>query len=198
MTSLRDALPRCPAGDYPEIEEAARALSYLTTGGSPRADGRVSIHAADLDAAVSRVTDAVADVLTALDQQDDVRSRLGGLPVYPDPDGHGLVIRLADLLPVRPDDAPPVVVPAVLGWSNPDTGPENLRLYATDRGNAPRWVRPHARVVEQALRETAATGEGDRYLVIRLGTRFLSDDAAAAAALAVIAVISGQEPAADV
>lgn len=69
------------------------------------------------------------------------------------------------------------VLSAVLGWSNPDTGPESNRLYALDQGQSPRWAKPHARVVEQALREAGAHHEGDRYLVVRIGDRFLSDEA---------------------
>lgn len=65
--------------------------------------------------------------------------------------------------------------PAVLGWSNPDTGPASLRLYATDRGDSPRWARPRARVIEDALMEAGST-EGDRYIVTRLGDRFVSPE----------------------
>lgn len=84
------------------------------------------------------------------------------------------------------NDGPVIVLPAVLGWSNPDTGPESLRLYATDQGCSPRWVKPHARVVETALRESPAdTSEGDRYVVVRVGNRFTSDETTAACVVAV-------------
>jgi hypothetical protein len=65
----------------------------------------------------------------------------------------------------------PTVVTAVLGWSNPDTGPLSLRLYATDQGDDPRWAKPHARVAEQPFIETGAT-EGDRFVIARVGNRF--------------------------
>jgi hypothetical protein len=56
---------------------------------------------------------------------------------------------------------------ARLGWSNPDTGPANKRLYATDQGDSPRWAKPRARVVEDALEEHGCY-EGTRVLVIAL------------------------------
>ena len=68
-----------------------------------------------------------------------------------------------------------LLVPAVLGWSNSDTGPENVRLYALDEGTAPRWIQPIARVVERALLESRAQ-EGDRAVVLVVGDRFLSND----------------------
>jgi hypothetical protein len=79
----------------------------------------------------------------------------------------------------------PEILPAVLGWANPDTGPESCRLYALDEGDAPRWARPVARVAEQAIREKvtpypSGVGEGDRYLVVRVGSRFVPDDVVSA------------------
>jgi hypothetical protein len=68
-----------------------------------------------------------------------------------------------------------LLVPAVLGWSNSDTGPENVRLYALDEGSGPRWTQPVARVVERALLESQAR-EGDRAIVLVVGDRFLSND----------------------
>lgn len=58
-------------------------------------------------------------------------------------------------------------VAAKLGWSNPDTGPVCKRLYALDQGQEPRWARPHARVVEQALMEYGVE-EGSRVVVVAL------------------------------
>jgi len=58
-------------------------------------------------------------------------------------------------------------VAAKLGWSNPDTGPVSQRLYALDQGPDPRWARPHARVVEQALMEYGVEVDS-RVLVISL------------------------------
>ena len=81
------------------------------------------------------------------------------------------------------------ITPAVLGWSNPTTGPESLRLYATDKGKSPRWDGEHGRVVEQALREQGGTGEGDRYLVVRVGDRFTSDADMTAVMTAVMDVL---------
>jgi hypothetical protein len=68
-----------------------------------------------------------------------------------------------------------LLVPAVLGWSNSDTGPENVRLYALDQGPSPRWVEPSARVVERSLVERLAV-EGDRAVVLVVGDRFLPND----------------------
>ncbi|HKR56387.1 MAG TPA: hypothetical protein VJS20_08800, partial [Gemmatimonadales bacterium] len=52
-----------------------------------------------------------------------------------------------------------------LGWSNPDTGPTSLRLYALDQGDQPRWAQPHARVAEVPLIEAGAK-EGERYVLL--------------------------------
>jgi len=62
-------------------------------------------------------------------------------------------------------DHPVLAIPAKLGWSNADTGPVGMRLYALDQGDDPRWAKPHARVVEQPLME-AGIGEGARATVI--------------------------------
>jgi len=69
----------------------------------------------------------------------------------------------------------PTVIPAVLGWSNPDTGPADLRAYATDQGPSPRWAKPHARVIEDALIEAGCT-EGDRLAIVIIGDRFTDVD----------------------
>ena len=82
------------------------------------------------------------------------------------------------------------VLHAVLGWSNPDTGPENNRLYALDAGASPRWAKPHGRVAEQALREAGGHHEGDQYLVVRLGDRFLSAEVVEQAVLRVFAALA--------
>jgi hypothetical protein len=84
-------------------------------------------------------------------------------------------------------------VAAKLGWSNPDTGPEPLRLYATDRGDSPRWASPHARTVETALIEYGVE-EGARAVVVTLpaGITSLQLDQCALACLgAVAAVLAG-------
>lgn len=65
---------------------------------------------------------------------------------------------------------PALVIPAKLGWSNPDTGPEQLRLYALDVDNQPRWAKPHARTVETAIRDTEYWHEGQRAVVIVTGS----------------------------
>jgi hypothetical protein len=86
------------------------------------------------------------------------------------------------------------IVPAVLGWANPDTGPEQLRLYALDKGDGPRWAKPHARVVETALRENATHYEGDRFLVVHIGKdRFVSPEQLEVAAMAVANALDGLE-----
>lgn len=56
-------------------------------------------------------------------------------------------------------------VPLKLGWSNPDCGPESMRLYATDQDEQPRWAAPHARTAETVLHEMGAH-EGSRWLLI--------------------------------
>lgn len=56
-------------------------------------------------------------------------------------------------------------IPLKLGWSNPNCGPESMRLYALDQGDQPRWAEPHARVAETVLRELGAH-EGSRWLLI--------------------------------
>lgn len=69
----------------------------------------------------------------------------------------------------------PMVLPAVLGWANADGG-ENVRLYALDRGKSPRWDNG-GRTVERAIVEAdGGNREGDRYLIVRLGDRFVSDE----------------------
>jgi hypothetical protein len=70
---------------------------------------------------------------------------------------------------------PPLVIPCTLGWANPDTGPESVRLYALDAGASPRWAKPRARVAETAIREAGRPWEGDRYLVVQVGDRFVDD-----------------------
>lgn len=71
----------------------------------------------------------------------------------------------------------PQVIPCTLGWANEDTGPENVRLYALDAGPAPRWAEPHARCAETAIVDRdGGLREGDRYLVVRVGDRFVTDE----------------------
>lgn len=92
-----------------------------------------------------------------------------------------------------------LILSAVLGWSNPDTGPWNTRLYALDAGNSPRWAKPHARVVEQVL----PLAEGDRYLIARIGDRFVRDGEVAGLAEAIgdllphAGTLATQEPTED-
>jgi hypothetical protein len=69
------------------------------------------------------------------------------------------------------DSAFPFAVPCVLGWSNPDTGPVSVRLYALDRDEQPRWAEPVARVAEVPLMERGQAREGDRALVVMCGAR---------------------------
>jgi hypothetical protein len=90
------------------------------------------------------------------------------------------------------------LIPAVLGWSNPDTGPESTRLYATDLDSHPRWAEPVARTVEKALAEHHHN-EGDRAMVLAVGNRFLSDEvfarcqSAALQAVAQVLITEGVE-----
>jgi hypothetical protein len=81
----------------------------------------------------------------------------------------------------------PTVIPAVLGWRNPEDDGLSLRLYARDAGPSPRWDRqssPAGRTIECALASPVAgqygRGEGDRYLVVRAGDRFVDEDRLAA------------------
>lgn len=79
------------------------------------------------------------------------------------------------------------IIKAVLGWANPEThGGNSLRLYALDRGPSPRWAPGGGRTIEQALVEKYGQNkEGDRYLVIRIGDRFVEDDVEARVILAI-------------
>jgi len=94
------------------------------------------------------------------------------------------------------DDDRPRVIPAILGWRNPEDDGRSLRLYALDRGPSPRWDRqssPAGRTIETALGSTDpreyGRGEGDRLLVVRLGDRFVDADRAEAIAGAVEALL---------
>lgn len=84
----------------------------------------------------------------------------------------------------------PLAVSCVLGYSNPDTGPYHLRLYGLDKGPQPRWDRPHARVAEMPLWESGSAHEGDRVVVVRVGSRFVSDEVLEQARLAAAAAVS--------
>lgn len=88
-------------------------------------------------------------------------------------------------------------VAAKLGWSNPDTGPVSQRLYALDQGPDPRWTRPHARVVEQALMEYGVEVDS-RVVVVALDrsvTPLQMDQCVLAAMDAVMAVLPPSEEA---
>jgi hypothetical protein len=98
-------------------------------------------------------------------------------------------------------DAGYAVLPAVLGWGNPERDRESCRLYSLDAGPGPRWLEPPAgRVVEQGIREAGVTpypsgqGEGDRYLIVRVGSRFVSEEAVARAAERILAVLEEIDP----
>lgn len=83
------------------------------------------------------------------------------------------------------------VIPAVLGWSNPTTaGGASVRLYALDVDPSPRWARDGGRTIERALVERdGGNFEGDRYLVVRLGDRFVKDEAAERVTAAILAAL---------
>jgi len=69
------------------------------------------------------------------------------------------------------------ILKAVLGWANPDTERDNLRMYALDQGDSPRWAPRGGRTIEYALiTNFGEHREGDRYLIVRLGDRFVSDE----------------------
>lgn len=86
------------------------------------------------------------------------------------------------------------VIPAYLGWGNPERDKVGLRLYATDHedATAPRWDTAYlgGRVVEYAATERGGT-EGDRFLVVRVGNRFTSDEEMESVAAAVVAALEG-------
>lgn len=88
------------------------------------------------------------------------------------------------------------ILPAVLGWSNPETaGGANVRLYARDQDHAPRWAADGGRTVERAIVERdGGLFEGDRYLVVRIGDRFVSDQVEHRIAAAVQAALEEQQP----
>lgn len=85
-------------------------------------------------------------------------------------------------------------VAAKLGWSNADTGPESVRLYALDRGDSPRWASPHARTVETALLEYGVC-EGSRAVVVTLppGITPLHLDQCAMACLDAVAAVLAED-----
>lgn len=70
------------------------------------------------------------------------------------------------------------VIPAYLGWGNPERDAVSLRLYATDAGDSPRWDERFVggRVAEYAVVDRLGQVEGDRFLVVHVGDRFTSDD----------------------
>lgn len=70
------------------------------------------------------------------------------------------------------------VLKAVLGWANPETsGPKDvsLRMYSLDRNSSPRWD-DGGRTIERALVKSGEVWEGDRFLIVRVGDRFRTDD----------------------
>lgn len=85
------------------------------------------------------------------------------------------------------------VIPAVLGWSNPDTaGGANVRLYALDVSGNPRWAPDGGRTIERALIERdGGFSEGDRYLVVRIGDRFVDDTTQQKVTQAITAALDG-------
>jgi hypothetical protein len=85
----------------------------------------------------------------------------------------------------------PSVLPAVLGWrQGHDT--ENLRLYALDRGPSPRWMGPAGRVAEEGIRETVGAYEGDRFLVVHLGSRHVPDEQVARVTAAILELLDAE------
>jgi hypothetical protein len=83
----------------------------------------------------------------------------------------------------------PYVTTAYLGWGNPERDAVQMRLYATDVDDSPRWAPEQGgRVVEYACTEHGAT-EGDRFLVVRLGNRFVKREDAEAIGQQVAALV---------
>lgn len=93
------------------------------------------------------------------------------------------------------------IIPAYLGWGNPARDKVQLRLYATDDGDSPRWDERYVggRVVEYAAVERFGPREGDRFLVVRVGDRFTSDEVMARITDAVLAALDAptQKPTGD-
>jgi hypothetical protein len=86
------------------------------------------------------------------------------------------------------------VILAYLGWANSDRDTASMRLYVTDSppegGNGDRWDTryPGGHVAEYAAIERDG-GEGDKYLVVRVGDRFTPDELAHDVAAAVRAAL---------
>lgn len=84
----------------------------------------------------------------------------------------------------------PFAVPCTLGWSNHDTGPMSLRLYALDQGPQPRHDKPFARVAERPLMEAGNATEGCRAIVVLVGDRYLPDEVLAECQRAAVIAVS--------
>lgn len=84
------------------------------------------------------------------------------------------------------------IIPAYLGWGNPERDSLGVRLYATDDGDSPRWDTrwPSGRVAEQAISERFPH-EGDRYLIVRVGDRFTPDEKMQALTEAIAGLLDG-------
>lgn len=85
------------------------------------------------------------------------------------------------------------MIPAYLGWGNEERDSAGVRLYATDRGQSPRWDMRYrgGRVVEYALVEQFGQAEGDRFLIVRIGDRFTPDEAMERVEGAVLEALGG-------
>lgn len=85
------------------------------------------------------------------------------------------------------------IIPAYLGWGNSERDAVGLRLYATDHEppTAPRWdhLFKGGRVVEYPIVERFGQAEGDKFLIIHLGNRFLSSEVAEEVAKAIAALL---------
>lgn len=64
------------------------------------------------------------------------------------------------------------IIPAVLGWKNPGDDGSQLRLYALDAGNAPRWSKDSETGRTLELAAQVDGNEGHRYLLVYLGDRY--------------------------
>lgn len=87
------------------------------------------------------------------------------------------------------------MIPAYLGWGNPERDRVGLRLYATDHDDSPRWDRSYVggRVAEYAVVEAIGQREGDQFLVVRVGDRFMPDAEVERIAAAISDLLGGSD-----
>lgn len=68
------------------------------------------------------------------------------------------------------------IIPAVLGWKNPGDDGSQLRLYALDAGEGPRWSKDSETGRTLELAAQVDGNEGHRYLLVHVGDRYVDGD----------------------